>query len=106
MSVIQSQTAETAVGRAPSRGAAAADILLTLAAAGVLYALELGLQSLGVLPDSGMYTGAITLVGHAQLRSARLLFRRCHQQEEPASVPLVIRMGQEGRDGLLCLQAA
>ena len=47
----------------PGRGAALADILLTLAASGALYALELGLQSLGLLPRSGMYTGAITLVG-------------------------------------------
>jgi membrane protease YdiL (CAAX protease family) len=49
--------------RDQSRWTAAADILLTLAASGVLYGLEMGLQSVGLLPESGMYTGAITLVG-------------------------------------------
>jgi membrane protease YdiL (CAAX protease family) len=49
--------------RDQSRWTAAADILLTLAASGVLYGLEMGLQSAGLLPRSGMYTGAITLVG-------------------------------------------
>lgn len=60
---IESPARQSAGASAPSRSAAVADILLTLAAAGLLYALELGLQSLGVLPESGMYTGAITLAG-------------------------------------------
>jgi membrane protease YdiL (CAAX protease family) len=60
---VQSQTREPAGSRNQSRWAAAADILLTLAAGGALYGLELGLQSVGLLPESGMYTGAITLVG-------------------------------------------
>jgi membrane protease YdiL (CAAX protease family) len=46
-----------------SRRAAVADVLLTFVAIGGLYALELGLQRLGALPKSGLYTGAITLVG-------------------------------------------
>jgi len=49
--------------REESRWSAAVDILLTLGVAGVLYGLELGLQRLGFLPESGMFTGAITLVG-------------------------------------------
>jgi len=63
MSAMASPTGQSAVASTSSRMAAAADILLTLAVAGLLYALELGLQSRGVLPESGMYTGAITLVG-------------------------------------------
>ncbi len=45
------------------RWAAALDILLVLLVGGALYALEMGLQSLGVFPESGMYTGALSLVG-------------------------------------------
>jgi membrane protease YdiL (CAAX protease family) len=45
------------------RWSAALDILLVLLVGGALYALEMGLQSLGALPESGMYTGALSLVG-------------------------------------------
>lgn len=61
--VVESEARDPAVARDRSRWTAAVDILLTLAASGVLYGLELGLQSVGLLPESGMYTGAITLVG-------------------------------------------
>jgi membrane protease YdiL (CAAX protease family) len=53
----------TATEDGGDRRAAVVDILLTLGVSGVLYGLELGLQSLGLLPASGMYTGAISLVG-------------------------------------------
>jgi len=46
-----------------SRGDAALDILLTLGVGGVLYGLEMGLRARGLLPQSGMYTGILTLVG-------------------------------------------
>ncbi len=51
------------VERSLRRGAAVADVLLTVLVSGLLYAAELGLRRLGVLPESGLYTGVITLVG-------------------------------------------
>lgn len=61
MSATRPETVPSAAGR--RRWTAAVDILLTLAASGLLYGLEMGLQSVGLLPESGMYTGAVTLVG-------------------------------------------
>jgi membrane protease YdiL (CAAX protease family) len=52
-----------APGAEGDRWAAAIDILLVLLVSGALYGLEMGLQSVGVLPESGMYTGALSLVG-------------------------------------------
>lgn len=46
-----------------SRWVAALDILLTLGVSGALYGLETGLRAWGLLPQSGMYTGVISLVG-------------------------------------------
>jgi membrane protease YdiL (CAAX protease family) len=60
---VRSQAREPVGARDQRRWDAAADIVLTLAASGALYGLEMGLQSVGLLPESGMYTGAITLVG-------------------------------------------
>jgi len=51
------------VERSLGRGAARADVVLTVLVSGLLYAAELGLQHVGVLPESGLYTGVITLVG-------------------------------------------
>jgi membrane protease YdiL (CAAX protease family) len=51
------------VERTLGRGAALADVLLTVLVSGLLYAAELGLQQIGVVPESGLYTGVITLVG-------------------------------------------
>jgi len=61
--VIESDRQVPAAEDGGDRRAAAIDILLTLGASGVLYGLEMGLQAWGLLPESGMYTGAITLVG-------------------------------------------
>jgi membrane protease YdiL (CAAX protease family) len=61
--VFEAETPAPTLEQDQSRWAAGVDILLTLAVAGGLYALELALQKLGLLPESGMFTGAITLVG-------------------------------------------
>ncbi|HEX9186801.1 MAG TPA: CPBP family intramembrane glutamic endopeptidase [Vicinamibacteria bacterium] len=61
--VAESVRGDAVVDREPGRGAAAVDILLTVAVSGLLYAGEMGLQSVGLLPASGLYTGALTLVG-------------------------------------------
>jgi membrane protease YdiL (CAAX protease family) len=61
--VIESDSPVPAAESGGDRQAAAVDILLTLAVSGALYGLELGLQSLGLLSESGMYTGALSLVG-------------------------------------------
>jgi membrane protease YdiL (CAAX protease family) len=61
--VIESDRDVPAAEDGAARRGAALDILLTLGVSGALYGLEMGLQSLGLLPASGMYTGAISLVG-------------------------------------------
>lgn len=61
-----SAVVESDIQRPASEGgrwAAALDILMVLLVGAALYALEMGLQSLRVLPGSGMYTGALSLVG-------------------------------------------
>lgn len=45
------------------RRRAIVDILLVLGVSGALYALEMGLQKVGLLSESGMYSGALSLVG-------------------------------------------
>lgn len=61
--VINSDGPVPSAEKGGGRQAAAVDILLTLGVSGVLYGLELWLQSLGLLSRSGMYTGAISLTG-------------------------------------------